>query len=150
MYPSGAGGVLPRGDVAIGMNMPSSGNGVLKSSVLTSPSSTTSPGITIPLSMLPFPCGARTSRYAYLDRLSPWSVQRLLCIQDNHRWYSVEVVVSCTVSALSNQAITHTLYHLPSICTILFPIACRPSPVACIPNVRSFCVGEGGGVVCRC
>ena len=55
----------------------------------------------------------KQSRYAYLGRLSPWSVQRLLCIQNNHRWYSVEIVVSCTVSALSNRALAHTLYDLP-------------------------------------
>ena len=30
------------------------------------------------------------------------------------------------------------------MCTILFPIAFRPLPVACIPNVRSFCGGDGG------
>ena len=29
--------------------------------------------------------------------------------------------------------------------TMLFPIAFRPSPVACIPNVRSFSGGDGGG-----
>ena len=54
----------------------------------------------------------------------------------------LEITFFYTVSTFSNRTLAHTLYHLP-ICTIMFPIAFRPSPVTFIPNVRSFCCGDG-------
>ena len=91
--------------------------------------------------------------YAYLDRLSPWSVQRLRCIQNSRYWFSVED--ADTVSTFSNRALAHTLYHLPSKHFLRYALYCvsivfRPSPVACIPNARSFCGGDGGLAMVRC
>ena len=58
--------------------------------------------------------------------------------------------ISILKPGVNSYSLSSTIKVFPSICAILFSIAYRPSPVACITNVRSFCGGEGGGMVCCC